>query len=530
MTQADWTSAMSVWRERIGAGNVLDDPSVLSKYSANVSGLSREIKGVLKPGSTEEVRQVVRVANEYRTPLYPISTGMNWGLGSALPVRDYAAIVDLSRMNVIHEVSSKHLYAEIEPGVTQLQLYDYINKHDLPVMFNVTGSAAGTSLIGNSLERGIGYFSSRASSLWSLEIVSGAGEIIRTGFGHFENSAAARHYPYGVGPSIDGLFFQGNCGIVTRAVFGLMPKPEKHAVIVCKLRRDEDLERFVDRLCALRRRGVLESVVHIGNRHRQEIALGKPTGDHNSASSGTPPSIMESEGFGDWSALVGLAGDSRSVRSAAKAVRGSVKGMGKALMLNDRRLKLMRMLVERLDFIPCLARKKPLMAGIMAHYGLCKGIPTDETLKSLYWAVGEKVPPHGPQRPDDGSAGMIYCLPVIPASGDMVRETVRLAEEVFSAHSFAPYITVNLVDERVAECVINVAFDRSNTQERERAQKCMNSLYETFVGRGIIPYRVGIEAMHHIVNEKDAYWRAVRDIKKVFDPRNIIAPGRYNLI
>ena len=35
-----------------------------------------------------EVQAIVRAANNYHVPLYPISTGNNWGYGSAQPARD----------------------------------------------------------------------------------------------------------------------------------------------------------------------------------------------------------------------------------------------------------------------------------------------------------------------------------------------------------------------------------------------------------------------------------------------------------
>jgi len=44
-----------------------------------------------------------------------------------MPVQDGATIVDLRRMDKIHEVNVQHGYAVIEAGVTQKQLYQYLN-------------------------------------------------------------------------------------------------------------------------------------------------------------------------------------------------------------------------------------------------------------------------------------------------------------------------------------------------------------------------------------------------------------------
>jgi 4-cresol dehydrogenase (hydroxylating) len=107
------------WSDRFGAQLTRTDEATLRRYGENVSGLRREIVAVVYPESTADVQAVVRIANEVRVPLYPISTGRNWGLGSRLPVRDGAVVVDLSRMDRIHEVNETHGHAVIEPGVTR---------------------------------------------------------------------------------------------------------------------------------------------------------------------------------------------------------------------------------------------------------------------------------------------------------------------------------------------------------------------------------------------------------------------------
>ena len=50
-----------------------------------------------------------------------------------------------------------------------------------------------------ALERGVAYFSSRAEALSGLEVVLGTGEILNTGYGHFEGSGVTHLYKYGLG-------------------------------------------------------------------------------------------------------------------------------------------------------------------------------------------------------------------------------------------------------------------------------------------------------------------------------------------
>lgn len=118
-------------RDTLGSESVASEEKV-NHYLMNVTGFQGEISGVVLPKSTEEVRQVVNLANNFLVPIYPISTGKNWGLGSKLPVKEGCVIVDLHRMNRIREVNTEYGYAVIEPGVTQQQLYDHLQEHGLP--------------------------------------------------------------------------------------------------------------------------------------------------------------------------------------------------------------------------------------------------------------------------------------------------------------------------------------------------------------------------------------------------------------
>ena len=79
----------------------------------------RRIPAILYPATLVEVQQIVDEARARGTPLYPVSTGMNWGLGSRHPVRDDCVLVDLRRLDRMREVDLAHGYAVIEAGVSQ---------------------------------------------------------------------------------------------------------------------------------------------------------------------------------------------------------------------------------------------------------------------------------------------------------------------------------------------------------------------------------------------------------------------------
>jgi 4-cresol dehydrogenase (hydroxylating) len=156
-------------------------------------------------------------------------------------------------------------------------------------------------------------------------------------------------------------------------------------------------------------------------------------------------------------------------------------------------------------------------------------VPTSQPLKSVLWPVGDDLPA-GTPNPDEGHSGMLYCLPFLPLRGAEARTAVDRADEIARRHQFVAYITLNVVDSRALEAVINVAFDRRDPGRVSAAHQCIDEMNREFLGRGYTLYRVGIQSMSQVVSEQDLFWRLVRDLKSVFDPNHIIAPGRYNLV
>jgi len=108
------------------------------------------------PESAEQVQEIVRIANEYRIPLYPISTGKNLGYGGSAPVLSGSVVLDLKRMNRILEVDERNAFALVEPGVSYFDLYRHIQEQGLRLWIDCPDPGWG-SVIGNALDHGVGY-------------------------------------------------------------------------------------------------------------------------------------------------------------------------------------------------------------------------------------------------------------------------------------------------------------------------------------------------------------------------------------
>jgi len=533
---APLAKAIDAWRSSLGADAVVAGSRALEAYTQSVCATSRQVVAVLKPASPEEVQKLVATANEFRIALYPVSCGKQWGMGSRLPVQDGAAIVDLGRMNRIIEVNARFHYAVVEPGVTQRQLLDHIREHNLPLMLNVTGSTSDTSLVGNAMDRGIGYFDSRAHGISNMAVVLGNGETLQTGFGHYENAKTKNLYHYGVGPDLTGVFQQGNFGIVVSACIDLMPKPEEHMAVIARIDSEGKLPALVDALARLRARGVFLSVAHIGNRERSYITLapllyeqlveaGEPEGE---ASRAKAVQMLEKGGFGPWSAAIGVLGTKAQVKLARKEFKKGLGGVAKVMFLNDTIVKNAKALSRALSFIPYVRGQRMMLLAVEPVYNFTRGETTDKSLKAVFWAAGDFDRLNDPD-PDPGESGLIFCVPIFPVDGKVIGKAVGETREICERCGFEVAITINMIDAKASEAVVSIAFNRRDEKQTAAARTCISELENHYFENGFPLFRFRVDSMRSFVSETDCFWRTVRDLKKTLDPNNIIAPGRYSL-
>src|SRR5687768_4346930 len=115
------SAAISEWRSAIGAAYVSTAADDLRAAAGATFPTRATVFAIVRPADTREVQECVRIANKFTVPLYPVSTGRNWGYGSRSPVRD-AVILDLGRLNKIIDLNEDLAYVTVEPGVTQRQL------------------------------------------------------------------------------------------------------------------------------------------------------------------------------------------------------------------------------------------------------------------------------------------------------------------------------------------------------------------------------------------------------------------------
>ncbi|MBK1707182.1 FAD-binding protein [Halochromatium glycolicum] len=504
------------------------------------STCSHTLQTAQKPICSHDVKTIVATARRDGHALYPISKGHNWGYGSRSAVGQDNSIVDLSGMNSIRNadaISLDHPVAVIEPGVTQGQLHAFLCERCPALTFNVTGAGNETSLIGCALDRGVGYFGPRREDLFGLEIVTGTGEVLKTGFRRLgEDSPLAHLHPDGLGPILDGLFFQGNFGIVTSACLRLRPRRPREVAVSLSLHEREDLGELINRLARLKRDGLLTSVTHIGNRARNHSTLTYGIARYLETACGQSPAqaLAESEKVlnliapNEWASLAAVTGNHGQVRAALREIRQRIGKLARVRVVTDRLLDVGFLVAHALRFLPFARANAAAIDAMRPLHRLALGTPTDLPIQNLMWQYGH--PNLNVKEFDSSHCGVLFISPALPLNGAMVMDVAANMERIAEEHGHRLYTTLNIETATSLVAVTNLLFDRSEAEQTDRAYRCADALLTYIHECGLSPYRARVDMMDKIVSPDDPYWQTVRKLKQVFDPDNIIAPGRYNLL
>lgn len=525
--------AIKAWEKVIGQEYVLTEPDELQRYHWSTIPIQREIAAVLRPGSAEEVKEIVRIANEFKTPIYPISTGNNWGYGSANPVRDHNVILDLSRMNRIIEVNEELAYAVIEPGVTQKQLYEYLKNNHIRLWIDPSGAGPNCSILGNTVERGYGItpYGDHFLSVSGMEVVLANGEILRTSFGHFENAKATHTFKWGVGPYLDGIFTQSNYGIVTKIGIWLMPEPEHFEACYFNINEENMLGPLIDAVKFLLLNGVVTSSINLVHRDRVLTMLIQYPWTEMSEKTPLSESLCENiarqKKIGIWNGVGAVYGTKAQVKAAKQIIKKTFRGrVSRLAFVSDNKLELLERFQGLFSLI--LGMNIPeLIRVLKPSYGILKGIPSEVSLSSPYWRM-KKRPPGQDINPARDNCGLIWFSPVIPMTEPHVREFRKIVDPIFEKHGFECCITLTTVTHRSFDCTIPILYNKDDADEGRKANACYQELLSECTRQGYIPYRFGIQSMADITGRKDPFWDVVERIKNTLDPNAIISPGRYS--
>jgi glycolate oxidase len=206
--------------------DLLFPPEDLSSYSQDASRISSQPCAVLKPRTSSQVVEIVRLADRHRLPI--AVRGGGTGLdGGAVSGRG-GLLISLEQMDHIVEISAEDMIAVVQPGVNSRQLNAQLASVGL--FYPIDPAWQARSTIGGNIAtrahglRGMKY-GRIGNYLLGLEAVVAPGEIIRGG---------AKTLKCATGYHLADLFAgsRGHIGIITEIILKLLPRPQARASLM----------------------------------------------------------------------------------------------------------------------------------------------------------------------------------------------------------------------------------------------------------------------------------------------------------
>ena len=179
---------------------------------------------VVMPRTTEEVQDILKLANKEKVPVVPKGAGLTL-TGLIIPLQG-GILMDMKRMESILEVNEKARYVIVEGGTTHGALKSYLKKNHPNLRHSIPDSPPVATIAANAVIHGQGRLTQQygfnSDMVSGMEVVLPTGEICRIG------SCAVSPYWFSKGPplpDLSGLFLGwfGTTGVITKLGLKLYP-------------------------------------------------------------------------------------------------------------------------------------------------------------------------------------------------------------------------------------------------------------------------------------------------------------------
>jgi FAD/FMN-containing dehydrogenase len=186
---------------------------------------------VVRPASTAEVADIVRLCAQKRVPLVPQGGNTSMAAGATPSSRGDQIILSLARLNKIRELDPVDLTLTLDAGVTLQAAREAAAAEDC--MLPLSMGSEGTAQIGGVVSTNAGgnntvRFGNTRDLVLGLEVVLPDGKVW---------NGLRRLRKDNTGYCLRQLFVgaEGTLGVVTAAVLKLVPRPRDLAVAFCSV-------------------------------------------------------------------------------------------------------------------------------------------------------------------------------------------------------------------------------------------------------------------------------------------------------
>ncbi|MBS3907265.1 MAG: FAD-binding oxidoreductase [Syntrophaceae bacterium] len=460
------------------------NPQTLDHYSKDYSLFpSKRPDCVVKARNAEEIQHVLKYAGSNGIPVVPSSSRVHF-YGGTIPQKG-GIVLDLTEMDRVLEIDELNRRVRIEVGLTWGKLSKRLEEKGLRVMMPLYPHPL-RSVVTDLLEREVitNTVYEYGESLQGMEVVWPNGEVFRTG------SASVEGYPEsickGVNPSGPGLDFyrllqgaQGTMGVVTWANVKVeyLPKMDKIFFIPVS-----NISRGIEFLSQIMRLRVGQECFFL---NRMNIALIFDV-DFKKRGERVPP----------WTLLIVLSGFQRypeeKIRYEEDLLRNLVKGEFQELLLLE---ELPNCPFSNLEIVRMLRRAWP------------------DPL--TYWK----------QRYKKGCQSLFFVT-----KPSYVEKFVGIVEALaiqsgYKKGDIGMYIQP-IEQNRACHLEFNFYYDPENGPEKEGMAQLYQKAVLRCLNEGAHFTRPYGEASRVIYERAPEYVRTLKRVKAIFDPQNLMNPGR----
>jgi FAD/FMN-containing dehydrogenase len=477
--------------EIVGSSSINREQATLEAYSRDMSFVNKiKPECVVKPKNTSDIKEIVRLANETLTPLVPVSSGPPHFRGDTVPGIGGTVVVDLSGMKKIIRIDRLNRMVMFEPGVTYGELIPELAKSGLRFSLPLLPRQS-KSVIGSLLEREPitmpAHHWDISDPLSCVEIVFGTGDIFRTGAaagpGTIEEQwEAGGAQQEAAGPTQFSLYrviqgAQGTLGIVTwvSAKCELLPKLEESFLF-----SSSQLDKLVEMVHWLIRLRLVNECFVLNNTNLASIMAKEFPGEYQEIKSSLPP----------WVLFFTIAGYEYFPE---KRVNVSTKDM--------------QAIAQRLGLEPLTAVGKTSASQFLSI--------VQQPCAEPYWKVRRQ-----------GACEDIFFI----TTNDKLQGLVDTMKSLASAADY-PASEMGIYFQPIvqnANCHLefNLFYNPDNLAEANKARELAKKATRTLMAQGAFFSRPYGENTDAIYGSHASTVEALKRVKSIFDPNNIMNPGK----
>jgi glycolate oxidase len=210
----------------VGPRAVVDDAVALMTYEADGCVMDLHAPNlVVLPASTEQVAEVVRLANGAGIPIVPRGAGTGLA-GGATPMSG-GVVISTTRMDKVLEVDTRNRRARVQPGLINWELTQHLTPYGYQFVPDPSSQKACT--VGGNIANNSGgphclKYGTTTDHVLALRVVLPDGSAIWTSAGHADR----------IGYDLQGVLTgsEGMCGVITEAWVRLTRLPEALRVVL----------------------------------------------------------------------------------------------------------------------------------------------------------------------------------------------------------------------------------------------------------------------------------------------------------